>query len=200
MSKITRKQINEVSAELARRAEQKQRELLKDEDYLKNISAWKYIKSLKRADDFKEYADKILGAIEDGNEGSPDEQPIDLSNVQTESRTVYAVSVPQRKKDIKATRLRLKGSVMQRAQTVIPQFQGENDRNVGVYSIIYKSSLDNDICGVWVEARSIKTAIKEAQQMLWDMSEILDVKFEGKQKTDVNSTFEVKVNPDASQT
>ena len=53
---------------------------------------------------------------------------------------------------------------------------------------------------MWVEARSIKTAIKEAQQMLWDMSEILDVKFEGKQKTDVNSMFEVKVNPDASQT
>ena len=49
------------------RAASAQRKRLKDENYLKSISAYDYIKQLKRASDFQDYADEIVDKINSGN-------------------------------------------------------------------------------------------------------------------------------------
>lgn len=190
---LTREKLNEVSAELLKRAERAQRKKLDDEEYLKSISAWEYIKSLKRADDFKKYADDIMNAIQDGNVGSPDAKPVELENTeQPATENVIAVSVLARKKEIKQYRIEHKGTLPERQNTIVPDFDNINERAVGIYCVIYLSSLDNDVHGIWVEGHSINNAIQIAKNSIWDMKEIQDVEFKGKEKVDNDSTFETQ--------
>ena len=63
---IQSKHINEMSPDLLRRAAVKQRRQLKDNDYLKSITAYDYLKKLRRIDDFMDYADEIVDRINAG--------------------------------------------------------------------------------------------------------------------------------------
>jgi hypothetical protein len=71
-----KRRLNEMSPELLYRAANKQSKLLKNDAYLKKISAWQYIKSLKRIDDFRKYAEQIVNAINLGNVGSPEDNAV----------------------------------------------------------------------------------------------------------------------------
>ena len=65
------KHINEMSPDLLRRAASKQRRRLKDDSYLKTITAYDYLKKLRRVEDFMDYADEIIDRINAGKTGTP---------------------------------------------------------------------------------------------------------------------------------
>lgn len=192
--------LNEVSAELMRRAAKKQREVLKDEQTLKSITAWQYLKKLKRADDFDAYAVQIANAINNGNVGTPNDPEIDEKVSKQSTAPVHvdlnSVSVIARKRQIKDIRKRIGGAMQRNEAPIVPQFDDENLRRRGVYSIIYRSSLDDDIASVWVDAYSISNAISEALHDFWDIKEIIDVIYNGKNDNyQSDQTFDVGDSP-----
>ena len=192
--------LNEVSAELMRRAAKKQREVLQDEQTLKSISAWQYLKKLKRADDFDAYAVQIANAINNGNIGSSNDPEVG-EQVSKQSTTpnhvdLNSVSVIARKKQIKEIRKRIGGAMQRYEEPIVPHFNDENVRRKGVYSIIYRSSLDDDIASIWVDAYSISNAISEALHDFWDIKEIIDVIYNGKNDNyPTEHTFDVGDSP-----
>ena len=84
------KHINEVSPEFMWKAAAAQRRKLKDNDYLKSITAFDYLKKLKRVQDFEDYADEIVAKINAGqiNEEIPNEENEVLKKVEAQNPDV----------------------------------------------------------------------------------------------------------------
>lgn len=59
----SKQHLNELSSEFMRDAAKRQRKQLQDEDYQKKVSAYEFLKKLKRASDFEKYADEIIGRL-----------------------------------------------------------------------------------------------------------------------------------------
>ena len=158
------------------------------------------MKKLKRADDFDAYAVQIANAINNGNIGSSNDPEVD-EKVSKKSTTpnhvdLNSVSVIARKKQIKEIRKRIGGAMQRHEDPIVPHFNDENVRRKGVYSIIYRSSLDDDIASIWVDAYSISNAISEALHDFWDIKEIIDVIYNGKNDNyPTEHTFDVGDSP-----
>jgi hypothetical protein len=194
-----KRNINEVSADFMKRAEQAQRERLKDEKVLKSITAWQYLKSLKRADDFHKYAEKISAAVRKNNIGSPKDPKVNLDEVggttteRTISGTVPSESCSKkgRFRQIKETRQRTGAKMEKFDNPTVPVFPDGAKIRKGHYTIIYISSMDDDVAAVWTDANSINSAIQDVLHQFWDIKEIIDVHYEGKGDADNDTVFDI---------
>ena len=190
---MSRRHINEVSQEFMWRAASAQRKRLKDENYLKSISAYDYIKQLKRASDFQDYADEIVDKINSGNinpELPKSELPAAVRNVQPENDNqgeataagegpsnvgapVPAIDVKSRKQEIKHAPAELKFQKHPNPKVNVTD-DWENLKR-GKYVVTYISNLDDDITSVWVESNSKKNAVNEVIREFWDVKEVVAV-------------------------
>lgn len=187
-----REHIDEVSQEFMWRAASAQRKRFKDENYLKSISAYDYIKQLKRASDFQDYADEIVDRINSGNINSElpkSELPAAVKNIQPQQNQgaataagagpssvgapVPAIDVKSRKQEIKHAPAELKFQKHPHPKVNVTD-DWENLKRAK-YVVTYISNLDDDITSVWVESNSKKNAANEVIREFWDVKEIVAV-------------------------
>lgn len=174
----------EMSPELARRAANRQEELLNNKSYIRKISAWQYLKCIKRLLDFKKYADGIVYSINIGNVGTPNDVPVNLRvareasieasnshNYDINSLEQDSVSVSQRLREIAP----MKSQARRVTHPLVPNFPDADDFNETTYYIKYISSIDNDVVTVWIDATSISDAIDQIIHGFWDVKRISDV-------------------------
>ena len=60
---MTKKILNEMSPEYLNGVANRQREKFKDEQYMRTISAYDYLKKLRQISEFEKYADEIVQSI-----------------------------------------------------------------------------------------------------------------------------------------
>lgn len=174
----------EMSPELARRAANRQEELLNNKSYIRKISAWQYLKCIKRLLDFKKYADGIVYSINIGNVGTPNDVPVNMrvareASAEASNRHNYdinslehdSVSVSQRLREIAP----LKSQARRVTHPLVPNFPDADEFNETTYYIKYISSIDNDVVTVWIDATSISDAIDQIIHGFWDVKRISDV-------------------------
>jgi len=180
----------EMSPELARRAADKQQSLLNNKAYLRKISAWQYLKCIKRLIDFKKYADGIVYSINIGNVGSPDDIPVNLRVAREASEEASynhnysgsdyddidylernSVSASQRLRQIAP----MKSSSKRVTHPIVPRIKDADEFNETTYFIKYISSIDNSVAIVWIDATSISDAIDQIIHGFWDVKQVSDV-------------------------
>lgn len=165
------KHLNELSSDLMRNAARKQRKQLQDEDYQKKVSAYEFLKRLKRASDFDKYADEIIGRL---NGQITDQTP--QTRTETVVRDIPAKDMQSRKRELK--NIPGEKKFKRTENPIIPEFPNGNKRKPGKYVVRYISNFDDDVTAIWVEAKSIDDAVQQALHQMWDIKEILIVTLE----------------------
>ena len=184
------KHINEMAPDLLRRAASKQRRRLKDDSYLKTITAYDYLKKLRRVEDFMDYADEIIDRINAGKTGTPagDEEARRIisqtaATPAPQAKTLAAAPsgngypAPVTLKDHKVS---LKNVPLEKKynRTPDPVINRSNDwdvRQKTLYIVVFISNVDGATCAVEMDAMSKADAAVQSLQKMWDVQEILDV-------------------------
>ena len=193
------KHINEVSPEFMWKAAAAQRRKLKDNNYLKSITAFDYLKKLKRVQDFEDYADEIVAKINAGqiNEEIPNEENEVLKKVEAQNPDVQipststdavsdneeettAEAAPLIPLDIKSRKREMKKAPAEKKFIKFPNpiVNRTSDFDTfleGDYVIVYISNIDDDVASVWMHADSKADAANETIRQFWDVKEIIDV-------------------------
>lgn len=165
------KHLNELSSDLMRKAAREQRKQLQDEDYQKKVSAYEFLKRLKRASDFDKYADEIIGRL---NGQITDQTP--QTRTETVVRDIPARDMQSRKRELK--NIPGEKKFKRTENPIIPEFPNGNKRKPGKYVVRYISNFDDDVTAIWVEAKSINDAVQQTLHQMWDIKEILIVTLE----------------------
>lgn len=152
--KESKQHLNELSSEFMRDAAKRQRKQLQDEDYQKKVSAYEFLKKLKRASDFEKYADEIIGRLN----GQITDDQSQQTKTETITRNIPAIDMQSRKRELKNIPGEKKFKRI--PNPIIPEFPDGNKRNPGKYVVRYISIFDDDITAIWVEAKSINDAIE----------------------------------------
>lgn len=186
---IQSKHINEMSPDLLRRAAVKQRRQLKDNDYLKSITAYDYLKKLRRIDDFMDYADEIVDRINAGQTGTPagDEEARKIIN-QAETTPAPAASAQSAVSGkgypapvtMKEHKISLKNVPLEKKynRTPNPTINRSNDwdvRRKTLYVVVFISNVDGETYAVEFDGNSKSDAAVQSLEKMWDVQEILDV-------------------------
>lgn len=203
-----------MSPEMLLKAAAAQRRQLKSDDYLKSITAFDYIKKLKRVQDFEDYADEIIMKINSGeiNEDIPNEDNEALKKAQAKQEkkvaAPMAVAAPQtgglEPLDVRARKQEMKKAPaekkFQRQTNPIVNRTPDFDTFLeGDYVVVYISNLDDDVTSIWLHADSKADAARECIREFWDVKEIIEVmlkrnyKPEAHQKQNATATV---INPD----
>lgn len=153
---MARRHINEMSPEYIKGKVAKQKEAFKDEDYMRTISAYDYLKKLRQISDFEKYAEEIVRSINVRAAGALEAIP------RTERQKVLR-EVPFEKK------------IELRENPILKTFPDGSKKVDGDYIVRYISSLDDDVCSIWLHADSVNDAQRSAVRMFWDIKEIIDV-------------------------
>jgi hypothetical protein len=183
--------INEMSPELLRRAASAQRRQLKDVNYQKSITAYDYLKKLRRIEDFMDYADEIIDKINSGETGTVagDEEAkkiISQTNANAGLKPVAAVkksaSTPgyPAPVTVKDHKISLKNAPADKkyVRTSDPVINRSNDWDVHlktVYVVVFISNVDGKTCAVTIDGHSKADAAMQSLQKMWDIEEILNV-------------------------
>ena len=178
----SKQHLNELSSEFMRDAAKRQRKQLQDEDYQKKVSAYEFLKKLKRASDFEKYADEIIGRLN----GQITDDQSQQTKTETITRNIPAIDMQSRKRELKNIPGEKKFKRI--PNPIIPEFPDGNKRNPGKYVVRYISIFDDDITAIWVEAKSINDAIEQALHQMWDIKEIVIVTLE----RDYDSSYSVE--------
>ena len=155
---MTKKILNEMSPEYLNGVANRQREKFKDEQYMRTISAYDYLKKLSQISEFEKYADEIVQSINLRAAGAVD-----------------AVSSSERKDVLRKVPFEQKISARGKGKASKKDFPDGSKRVEGDYIIKYISSLDDDVCSVWLHANSVNDAQSKALREYWDIAEIIDV-------------------------
>lgn len=134
----------------------KQREKFNDEQYMRTISAYDYLKKMRQIGEFEKYADEIVQSINFRAAGAID-----------------AMSSVERKDILRQVPFEQK--ISSRGKAKKKDFPDGSKRIEGDYIIKYISTLDNDVCSVWLHANSVNDAQTKALREYWDIAEIIDV-------------------------
>lgn len=183
--------LTEISKDFMDRAIKRQETLLGRRSYLQKISAWQYIKSLNRLEDFRKYAQAIADAINSGDEGTPEDPMISKkeaemgakeANVAKQDAEIAAKEiksvVPTEKREEEVNALVPEENRDDWGEPIIPKFPFAAKIRKGKYFVTYISHIDNDEMSVWVEANCIKNAVNKAIAEVSDIKEIKNVIFE----------------------
>ena len=215
------KHLNEMTPELLWRSAAAQRRRLKDTDYLKNITAFDYIKLLKRVEDFEEYADEIITKINNGkiNAEIPNSENDTLKKIERENPNVQVQSEIDSEEDnneeqeqdlepvdVKTRKLEMKKAPIEKKFIKYPNpiINRTSDFNTilkAIYIVVYISNIDDDIASVWFNANSKEDAANKTIHEFWDVKEIVDVYIKGEGKIHIqhNKNNEEQteiINPD----
>lgn len=181
--------INEMSPELLRRAAAKQRKQLRDEEYQKSITAYDYLKKMRRIEDFMDYADEIVDKINSGQTGTQagDAEARKIISAQAESEPKAAAQAQASASPgypapvtMKEHKISLKNAPADKkyVKTPNPVINRSNDWDVranALYVVVFISNVDENICAVEMDGHSKADAAMQSLQKMWDIQEILDV-------------------------
>ena len=197
-----RNHINEMSPEMLWKAAAAQRRQLKSDDYLKSITAFDYIKKLKRVQDFEDYADEIVARINAGavNEEIPNEDNAALQQAAekagttvpdtdatasvttdtTDSETPTTSVAPLQPIDVRARKQEMKKApaelkFQKHPNPIVNRTKDFDTFLEGDYVVVYISNLDDDVTSIWLHADSKAQAANETIRQFWDVKEIIDV-------------------------
>lgn len=202
-----KKHINEMSPEKLWRAASAQRRRLKDNDYLKSITAFDYIKQLKRVSDFEDYADEIVNKINAGqiNDDIPQEEIQKEIEVQKEKHeqtdapkpsqqtvvtpqvsgnnvrtTTNGPLVPQTSKERYAVMKAAPAELKfkKHPKPIVNRTPDFEKFFEGDYVVVYISNIDDSMAAVIINASSKNAAAKEVLNNFWDVQEIVAVSLE----------------------
>ena len=206
-----KKHINEMSPELLRRAAAKQRKQLKDENYQKSITAYDYLKKMRRIEDFMDYADEIVDKINSGQTGTPagdaEARKIIAQVQSTTPKSVVSGKGYPAPVTMKEHKISLKNAPADKkyVKTPNPVINRSNDWDVRantLYIVVFISNVDGATCAVEMNGRSKADAAMQSLDKMWDIQEILNVikaseyeEYEDVSSDDSDAEYPV-INPD----
>ena len=177
-----------MSPELLLKAASAQRRKLRDEEYLKTITAFDYIRKLKRVEDFDEYAEQIVNKINSGeiNRDIPnDENPALMAaaaqsgaevpepSAEETAEPIIPVSVKDRKIEMRKAPAEVK--FVKHPNPVVNRTSDFDNFMEGEYVVVYISTIDGGLAAVYLDADSKQNAADRAIRKLWDVKEVVSV-------------------------